>query len=144
VISTAVFLIYHIVSNPEQITKLRQELATIDDVTQHSQLQNLTHLNAVIDETLRLHPSVPSGGLRDTPPEGITVGSTYIPGNTIVLVPHYSLGRREYSIQFHRIYSNKQTRRRLLRPTAQIHTRALDHAPRTSQESLRLHSLPKR
>jgi cytochrome P450 len=86
---------YHIANDPEQIAKIRKELETIDDVTDHSQLQNLAYLNAVINETLRLHPSVPSGGLRDTPPEGITIGSTYIPGNTIVLVPHYSLGRRK-------------------------------------------------
>jgi len=95
VISTAVFLMYHIANDPEQIVNIRKELDTIDDITDHSQLQYLTHLNAVIDETLRLHPSVPSGGLRDTPPEGITIGSTYIPGNTIVLIPHYSLGRRK-------------------------------------------------
>jgi len=86
---------YHIANDPEQIVNIRKELDTIDDITDHSQLQYLTHLNAVIDETLRLHPSVPSGGLRDTPPEGITIGSTYIPGNTIVLIPHYSLGRRK-------------------------------------------------
>lgn len=95
VISTTVFLMYHITRNPEHLVRLRQELATIEDITEHSQLQNLAHFNAIIDETLRLHPSVPSGGLRDTPPEGITIGTTYIPGNTTVLIPHYTLGRRE-------------------------------------------------
>jgi cytochrome P450 len=106
---------YHIAKDPEQIAKIRKELKTIDDVTSHSQLQYLTHLNAVIDETLRLHPSVPSGGLRDTPPEGITIGSTYIPGNTIVLVPHYSLGRRKCSYQLLWLSADIQSRRRLLR-----------------------------
>ena len=58
-------------------------------------LQELPHLTGLINETLRLHPPVPSGGLRDTPPEGLTLGSTYIPGNTTVLIPQYSLGRRK-------------------------------------------------
>jgi len=97
VLSTVVFLIYHLATNPSHIAKLRDELANVDDIRDHRQLEKLTHLNAVINETLRLHPSVPSGGLRDTPPEGITVGSTFIPGNTIVVIPQYSLGRREYT-----------------------------------------------
>jgi cytochrome P450 family 628 len=33
--------------------------------------------------------------LRLTPPEGINIGSTFIPGNTTVVAPSYTLGRRE-------------------------------------------------
>lgn len=33
--------------------------------------------------------------LRVTPPEGITIGETFIPGNVTISTPLYSLGRRE-------------------------------------------------
>ena len=51
-------------------------------------------LDGVIHETLRLHPAVPSGPARETPPEGITLpNGTYIPGNVLVWTPIYSLHR---------------------------------------------------
>ena len=33
--------------------------------------------------------------LRVTPPEGITIGETFIPGNVTISTPLYSFGRRE-------------------------------------------------
>lgn len=59
----------------------------------HTSLSNLIHLNAVIDESLRLHPPVPSGLQRVTPPQGLMVGGTFIPGNTIVQVPMHTIQR---------------------------------------------------
>ena len=61
----------------------------------NEKIANLDHLNAIINETLRLHPPVPTLLQRKTPPEGITVGGTHIPGNTIVSCPQYVLGRSE-------------------------------------------------
>lgn len=66
------------------------ECRTVDSVA----LQSMPYLNAFIQETLRLHPPVPSAGLRDTPPEGIVVGNQHIPGGVTILTPNYSLGRR--------------------------------------------------
>ena len=57
----------------------------------------MANLNAFISETLRLHPPVPSSGLRDTPSEGIVIGDQRIPGGTTVLTPNYSLGRRQFN-----------------------------------------------
>lgn len=74
---------------------LRQELASVSDISNDGALAKLIILTALINETLRLHPPVPSGGLRDTPPEGVMTGQTWIPGNTTVVIPQYSLGRRE-------------------------------------------------
>jgi len=56
-------------------------------------LGKLKHLDAVINESMRLHPPVPSGVNRVTGPEGLTVGGTYIPGNTIVQAPMHTIFR---------------------------------------------------
>jgi tryprostatin B 6-hydroxylase len=81
-----------------QQDKLRQELGPLREGSGNfsfKSLQGAEHLNGVINEILRLHPAVPSGVLRLTPPEGINIGSTFIPGNTTVVAPSYTLGRRE-------------------------------------------------
>ena len=56
-------------------------------------LKEAPYLNAVITETLRLHPPNPAGVIRVTPPEGITVGNQSIPGGTSVRVPFIALHR---------------------------------------------------
>ena len=53
------------------------------------------YLNAVINETLRLHPPVMSGLQRVTPPEGMVINSKHVPGNTVVTIPTYTLHRDE-------------------------------------------------
>lgn len=61
----------------------------------HSDLAHLEHLNSVINEALRLYPPVPSALQRLTPPEGLTVAGTYIPGNVTIYCPQYVIGRSE-------------------------------------------------
>ena len=98
VVSTIVYLFYHLAASPVEILKLRDEIKSLAVPPDVANLPTLHHLNALIYETLRLHPPIPSGGLRNTPTSGIKVGETYIPGNTTVLTPHYSLGRRKLSL----------------------------------------------
>ena len=50
-------------------------------------------LRAVLSESLRLHPVVPSHMHRKTPPEGIRVEGVWIPGDMTVMCPQYVLGR---------------------------------------------------
>jgi tryprostatin B 6-hydroxylase len=90
------FLLYHLALLPEHVAKLREELAAVD-VTDNTALQKLTHLNALINETLRLYPPVPSAPLRQTPAEGLRIGEAFIPGHATVSTPLWSLGRLESS-----------------------------------------------
>lgn len=57
-------------------------------------------LDAVINEVMRLHPPVPSGTQRMTPPEGLWISGRFIPGDTIVQVPSYTVFRDERSFEF--------------------------------------------
>ena len=94
-ITTLIVIFYYLVQFPGEVKKLRVELDTIPNLNPGS-LQSLFHLNGVTNEALRLYPPVPSGGLRKTPPEGITISGTFIPGDTTIVVPLYCLHRREY------------------------------------------------
>ncbi|KAL4952094.1 cytochrome P450 [Aspergillus filifer] len=81
------------------IQKLQAELDTVlpqgsqaSDSTNET-LRRLPYLEAVINETLRLKPAVPSGQPRQTPPEGLQVDEMWIPGDTIVVIPQYVIQR---------------------------------------------------
>ncbi|TDZ16715.1 Cytochrome P450 monooxygenase FCK2 [Colletotrichum orbiculare MAFF 240422] len=63
------------------------------ETPEHVSLSKLRYLQACIDESLRLHPPVPSGVQRVTPPEGLQVDDVWLPGDTIVFVPSYTLYR---------------------------------------------------
>ncbi|KAH7077315.1 cytochrome P450 monooxygenase-like protein [Paraphoma chrysanthemicola] len=94
--STLTYAAYELATNPEIVKALREELSTLGKTMSSislKDLQSCDYLNAVISETLRLHPPVPSGVMRKTPPEGITVGTTFIPGNTTVVSPTYVVSR---------------------------------------------------
>ncbi|TVY81920.1 Tryprostatin B 6-hydroxylase [Lachnellula suecica] len=96
--ATLTCLFYELAKNPAEISKLREEiLSTVgpDENIMHQQLQYLKHLNAVINETLRLHPPVGTALQRTTPREGIQIGATYIPGDITVWCPQYVIGRNE-------------------------------------------------
>ncbi|KAH8703479.1 L-ornithine-N5-monooxygenase [Talaromyces proteolyticus] len=97
--TTLTAAIFELVRHPEQLDKLREELAPyMTDPTNevlNEKIANLDHLNAIINETLRLHPPVPSMLQRKTPPEGITIDETYVPGDKIVSCPQYVIGRSE-------------------------------------------------
>ncbi|KAE9378415.1 cytochrome P450 monooxygenase-like protein [Stipitochalara longipes BDJ] len=96
--ATLTHALYHLARSQGVFSKLRKELDSFYKPGSESEfrdLQEATYLNGVINETLRLHPPVPGGVLRVTPPEGITIGSRFIPGNVTISTPAYSLGRLE-------------------------------------------------
>ncbi|PHH92958.1 hypothetical protein CDD83_3116 [Cordyceps sp. RAO-2017] len=95
VAATLAFIFYYFAKHPESGRRLREELAPLrrgNRAFAHKDIQLADHLNAVINETLRLHPPA-STITRVTPPEGIVVGDTLIPGGVTVFSSQYVLGR---------------------------------------------------
>lgn len=91
-------LFFELAQNPTVLTKLQEEVDAYfaeNEEPSATTLSKLNYVNACINESLRLHPPVPSGVQRMTPPEGLQLGDTMIPGNTIVQVPTYTLQRDE-------------------------------------------------
>lgn len=78
----------------EELRRLPATAAIIDDRF----LASKPCLLSIINETLRLHPPVPGGLQRLTPPEGSTIAGRYIPGNTVVTTPTYALHRGQPSL----------------------------------------------
>ncbi|KAL3476707.1 cytochrome P450 [Aspergillus californicus] len=92
---------YYLAKHPSVYKKLQEEvdgaLPTNSQSADFSneRLRRIPYLEAVINETLRLKPAVPSGQPRLTPPEGIQIDEVWIPGDTIVVIPQYVLQRDE-------------------------------------------------
>lgn len=108
--TTLTTIIYELARRPEEAQKLRTELmgCTTDPNGEYTQesLAVLKHLNAVINETLRIHSPVPSYLPRKTPPEGINIGGTHVPGNMHVSCPQWVIGRcKQFYIKAFRWYS---------------------------------------
>lgn len=82
--------------DPTQIEKLRAELEPLlkgRSSLETKDVSKARHLDGVIQEALRLHPAIPSGFPRVTPPEGIMIGDVFIPGGTTVVLPVYAIQR---------------------------------------------------
>lgn len=59
----------------------------------YAEAKNITYVDHIINETLRLRPPVPSGLSRTTPPEGLQIDDVYIPGNTVVSISAHTIQR---------------------------------------------------
>jgi cytochrome P450 len=89
---------FYLVHNPRILHVLVEEIqsafaaGSADSMTP-SKLIGLPYLRAVIDETLRLAPPVPSLLPREVLQGGITIDGAFIPEGTIVGVPAYAIHR---------------------------------------------------
>ncbi|KAL2074673.1 hypothetical protein VTL71DRAFT_8452 [Oculimacula yallundae] len=75
---------------------LKKLQAEVDDCASKGALtvettRNLPYLNAVVNESLRLYNVVPLGSHAASPPLGLYVAGTFIPGNVQIDVPHGAL-----------------------------------------------------
>ncbi|KAF2494117.1 cytochrome P450 monooxygenase [Lophium mytilinum] len=92
-------LLYLLIVNPKALERLRQEvdeaLSGLEDVkvAPFDSIRYLPYLKACIDEGLRLHPPSVTTTPRITAPSGQEIMGQWIPGNTEVLCPTYTLQR---------------------------------------------------
>ncbi|OAL56028.1 cytochrome P450 [Pyrenochaeta sp. DS3sAY3a] len=89
---------YHLAKDKHILRKLREKLKSLvprGTKADFATLARAPYLNGVINETLRLHPPVPSGVQRITPKEGLQIGGTYIPPETLIRIPLHAMGKNE-------------------------------------------------
>jgi cytochrome P450 len=89
--SALTFIFMHLATHPEYMYALRKEFRT-NESTYHCQ-RPLLLLDAIINESMRLWPSVFFPAQRVTPPEGLSVNGHFIPGDMIVQIPSFALYR---------------------------------------------------
>jgi cytochrome P450 family 628 len=91
------FLFYYLAADASlqqsAVEELRAQGLTSSEDIDVQAVQDMPYLNALINETLRLHPPVPSAPVRDTPPEGLQIGQMSIPGDVTVYTPFHSIQR---------------------------------------------------
>ncbi|CAN8097825.1 unnamed protein product [Discula destructiva] len=92
--ATIIGILAELGQHPEHAERIYEELVTIDSIQDVHQLSKLPHLNAVVNETMRLYPALLSAGSRKTTKNGLTVGDKFIPPETTIICPRYSAGRR--------------------------------------------------
>ncbi|KAF7533848.1 hypothetical protein G7054_g6718 [Neopestalotiopsis clavispora] len=90
--TSMLFILYYLVKYPHHAELIYREIDGVD-IDDNKALSQLSHLNAVINESSRLGPSIPTAGIRKTGPKGLMVGETYIPPATTIVAPRYSIFR---------------------------------------------------
>ncbi|KAF8205448.1 cytochrome P450 [Mycena galopus ATCC 62051] len=97
--STLSSLVWFLLSNPEHYRRVQSELDSVigdgDDPFDVKKHQELHFLSACINETLRLHPALPTGGARQVylNQPGRSIAGRFIPPGTSITMPPYSLHR---------------------------------------------------
>ncbi|KAF6803257.1 cytochrome p450 [Colletotrichum sojae] len=91
-------MMYILSNRPDIKRKLVDELhhafATESEITMNS-VGKLTYTGAFVEEGLRYYPPAPNAMWRTTPPEGNTILGDFIPGKTILGIPHRVAYRSE-------------------------------------------------
>ncbi|KAI0444175.1 putative cytochrome P450 monooxygenase [Xylaria telfairii] len=91
---------YYMLTNPPVYTRLASEIRS--QFKDHAsvtlpRLSALKYLPAVIEESLRMYPPAPSNHPRVVSPDGGTVCGRFIPGGTLVGVPHWACFRSPHN-----------------------------------------------
>ncbi|KAE8151233.1 cytochrome P450 [Aspergillus avenaceus] len=88
-------LFYELGKSPQYADIIFEELQDVDIRDGRELLRRCPNMEAAILEILRLYPALPTGGNRKTSKEGIYIGGTFIPPETTVVAPRFSISRRE-------------------------------------------------
>jgi len=81
VLSGVTFLL---LTNPHTMRKLEDEIITAfgsDDEINILAVQNLSYINACLDEGLRMYPPTPAGSVRIVPKGGALINGQHVPEN---------------------------------------------------------------
>ncbi|TGO17744.1 hypothetical protein BTUL_0015g00800 [Botrytis tulipae] len=86
--------VYHILTHPDIYKKLRKEIrssfASIEDIKLQDVLSKLPYLEAVVQETLRIHAPLANGFTRWVPDKnGAIICGQHVPRGTVVTINHY-------------------------------------------------------
>lgn len=84
--------VYYLAKNPEWLAKVHQELHntfTNESQISFASLSQLKIINAVIQETFRMYPPVPTSLPRVVPEKGATICGTYFPPDTRIGIAQY-------------------------------------------------------
>jgi tryprostatin B 6-hydroxylase len=111
--ATLTMLCFELARHPEAQQQARNELLAahyhggIDNEVDGPPSERYPFLDSCIKETLRLYPVVPTGGIRQTVAKGIHVGGRWIPPQTVIVAPRWTLGRRKDPILVSKFESYK-------------------------------------
>ncbi|KAJ5827006.1 hypothetical protein N7447_003769 [Penicillium robsamsonii] len=93
ILNAAIYYITHDLSSYQKLAEeIRSAFRTEKDIT-ITGVSGLRYLKAVLDETMRLHPSVPVGLPRLVPKGGRFIDGHWVPGGTWVSVTQYAAYR---------------------------------------------------
>jgi cytochrome P450 len=90
---TLAYLVWAMCKNADMKRKLVEEVAALSEGYNDEDLKKLPYLNQVIQETLRLWASVPSGLPREVPNGGCEIDGYFMPDGTTVCTQAYSMHR---------------------------------------------------
>lgn len=88
--------VYYLLRNPDRLARLQEEVrgglsgAGEDGAVSYASVARLPYLLAVINESLRIHPSLPAGINRVVPQGGALIDGRYVAEGTILQVPHWA------------------------------------------------------
>ncbi|KAJ2992986.1 hypothetical protein NUW58_g1986 [Xylaria curta] len=87
-------VVYHILSHPNVHKRLQDEIrgafGSIQDIKLQEVIRNLPYLDAVVQETLRLHTPLANGFTRWVPDKnGAVICGRHVPQGTVVTINHY-------------------------------------------------------
>ncbi|KAG8166164.1 hypothetical protein KVR01_004716 [Diaporthe batatas] len=86
--------VYHLLTHPSIYEKLQAEIRTafdsLEDITLQDVLSKLPYLDAVVQETLRIHAPLANGFTRWVPDRnGALICGKHVPQGTVVTINHY-------------------------------------------------------